>query len=182
VDTWLVLLRGINVGGKNVIPMQQLRSAFADMGFTDPQTYIQSGNALLGARTRPSAAGVRRIETGLSDVFGFDARVVVLDLAQMRRVVRDVPDDWDAADKEMRYNILFPVAGVKPRDVVASVSPKPAIEAVHAGAHAVYWSAPFATLTKTAMSRLSGHPVYRQVTVRNLNTTRKLLSLMEARA
>ena len=181
MDTWLVLLRGINVGGKNVIPMQDLRAAFADMGFTDPQTYIQSGNVILGSPRKPAAAAVRRIESGLSRAFGYDARVVVLDVAEMRRVVRDVPADWDAADKEMRYNVLFPVTGVRPQDVLAAVAPKPEVEAVHAGAHAVYWSAPFATLTRTAMIKLSGHPVYKQVTVRNLNTTLKLLSLMEAR-
>jgi uncharacterized protein (DUF1697 family) len=182
MHTWLVLLRGINVGGKNVIPMQDLRAAFAEMGFADPQTFIQSGNVLAGSAARPTAAGVRRIEAGLSAVFAYDARLVVLDRTQMRRVVRDVPADWDAANKDMRYNVLFPVTGVRPRDVVTSVAPKPDIEAVHGGAHAVYWSAPFATLTKTAMVKLSAHPVYQQVTVRNLNTTLKLLALMEARA
>jgi len=179
--TWLVLLRGINVGGKNVIPMQDLRTAFAEMGYADPQTYIQSGNVLVGASSRPSADDARRIETGLSAAFAYEARVVVLDLAQMRRVVKDVPGEWDARDTDIRYNVLFPVAGVRPRDVLASLSPNPGVEAVLGGAHAVYWSAPFATLTKTAMIKLSAHPVYRQVTVRNLNTTLKLLSLMEAR-
>jgi uncharacterized protein (DUF1697 family) len=182
MHTWVVLLRGINVGGKNVIPMQDLREVFARMGFAEPQTYIQSGNVLVGASAQPSAAGVGRIETGLSKAFGYDARVAVLDRAQMRRVVREVPPAWDASDKDMRYNVLFPVAGVRPRDVLASVSLKPDVEAVHGGAHAVYWSAPFATLTKTAMIKLSAHPIYQQVTVRNLNTTLKLLSLMESRA
>jgi uncharacterized protein (DUF1697 family) len=107
---------------------------------------------------------------------------VVLNTAQMRRVVDDVPADWDASNKEMRYNVLFPVAGVRPRDVLGSVQPKPDVETVSAGAHAVYWSAPFATLTKTAMIKLSALPVYKKVTVRNLNTTLKLLSLMEARS
>jgi uncharacterized protein (DUF1697 family) len=181
MHTWVVLLRGINVGGKNVIPMQDLRASFDQMGFADPQTYIQSGNVLIDAPSKPSATGVRRIESGLSEAFGYDARVVVLDRTQMRRVVRDVPSDWDDGNEDVRYNVLFPVEGVRPRDIVTSVSPRSDFEKVHAGAHAVYWSAPFATLTKTAMIKLSGHPVYQQITVRNLNTTRKLLSLMEAR-
>jgi len=181
MQTWLVLLRGINVGGKNVIPMRDLREALAEMGFADPQTYIQSGNVLVGAPSRPSADDARRLETGLSAAFAYEARVVVLDLPQMRRVIRDVPDDWDVGNSDIRYNVLFPVAGVRPRDVLAAVQPKPEVEAVHGGRHAVYWSAPFATLTKTAMIKLSAHPVYRQVTVRNLNTTLKLLTLMEAR-
>jgi uncharacterized protein (DUF1697 family) len=45
----------------------------------------------------------------------------------------------------------------------------------------VYWSAPFATLTRTSMSRFTQHPMYPEVTIRNLNTTLKLLELMQAR-
>jgi uncharacterized protein (DUF1697 family) len=182
MQTWLVLLRGINVGGNNVIPMKDLRASFVDMGFADPQTYIQSGNILIDAPSRPTPAAVAGIEGALSSSFGYAARVVVLNTSQMRRVVDDVPADWDASNKDMRYNVLFPVAGVRPRDVLASVRPKPDVETVGAGAHAVYWSAPFATLAKTAMVKLSAHPVYKQVTVRNLNTTLKLLTLMEARS
>ncbi len=181
MQTWVVLLRGINVGGKNVIGMHDLRQVFAELGYVDPRTYIQSGNVVLGARSRPGPTGVKRIETALSEAFGYNATVVIRNLAAMRTVVRDIPADWDPADATMRYNVLFPVDGLSPAAVVSSVRPKPGIEKVAAGAHAVYWSAPFSTLRKTAMVKLSGNPVYKQLTVRNLATTTKLLGLMEAR-
>jgi uncharacterized protein (DUF1697 family) len=53
---------------------------------------------------------------------------------------------------------------------------------VKAGTHALYWSAPFATLTKTAMIKLSGHADYGELTIRNLRTTQKLLGLMQTHA
>jgi len=181
MQTWLVLLRGINVGGNNVIPMADLRDAFADMGFDDPATYIQSGNVVVGAPGKPTAADVDRIEQGLSTRFGYAARVVVRDRAQMRRVLREMPAAWDQADTATRYYVLFPVAGVRARDVLRGATPKPEFATVKAGAYAVYWSAPFATITRTAMAKLPASPVYKQVTIRNLNTTRKMLALMEAR-
>jgi uncharacterized protein (DUF1697 family) len=181
MQTWVVLLRGINVGGKNVISMHDLRQLFSELGYIEPHTYIQSGNVVLGARSKPGSTGVKRIETALSEAFGYDATVVIRNLPTMRTVVRDIPADWDPADATMRYNVLFPVDGLSPAAVVSSVRPKPEVEAVVAGSHAVYWSAPFSTLRTTAMVKLSGNPVYKRLTIRNLATTTKLLGLMEAR-
>jgi uncharacterized protein (DUF1697 family) len=181
VDTWVVLLRGINVGGSNVIPMADLRAAFADMGFVAPRTYIQSGNVVVGSRRKPSAAAAKRIEAGLAERFGYAARIVVLDAAQMRRTVDEMPAAWRSPRSDVRYYVLFPVAGTSPTDIARAVTPKPAYETITTGAHAVYWSAPFATISRTSMSRLPGLPVYPRVTIRNRTTTLKLLALLEAR-
>jgi uncharacterized protein (DUF1697 family) len=102
VDTWVVLLRGINVGGNNIIPMAALRAAFADMGFVDPQTYIQSGNVVVGSRRRPSAAATRRIEAALAERFGYAARVVVLDTEQLRGSVDEMRGVWLSPDPDVR--------------------------------------------------------------------------------
>jgi uncharacterized protein (DUF1697 family) len=157
MQTIVVLLRGINVGGRNKISMKDLQRTFADLGFAEPTTFIQSGNVIAGSRTPNGPALVRTIERGLSDAFGYHARVVVLDLAQMKTVVRQIPKDWDVDDASMRYNVIFTT-------------------------HALYWSAPFETLTKTSMIKLSSHPSYGEVTIRNLRTTLKLLALMQAHA
>jgi uncharacterized protein (DUF1697 family) len=180
MHTIVSLLRGINVGGRNKIAMRDLKQTFADLGFVEPVTYIQSGNVVAGTRRANGPALVRTIERGLSDAFGYEARVVVLDLAQMRTVVRQIPKDWDVDDSSMRYNVIFPTSAISPKELRRRVSPKPDIEAAVAGNHALYWSAPFATATRTAMVKLSAHADYGELTIRNLRTTMKLLELMEA--
>ena len=100
----------------------------------------------------------------------------------MRTVVRQIPKDWDVDDAAMRYNVIFTTAAITPKELRGRVNPKPEIEAVTAGTYALYWSAPFATVTKTAMVKLSAHPDYGELTIRNLRTTRKLLDLMKAHA
>src|SRR3954471_12452232 len=154
MHTIVALLRGINVGGRNKIPMRDLQRTFADLGFVAPTTYIQSGNVVAGSRKANGPALVRTIESGLSDAFGYKARVVVLDLAQMKTVVRQIPKDWDVDDASMRYNVIFPTSAISPKELRRRVSPKPDIEAAVAGNHALYWSAPFATVGKTAMIKL----------------------------
>lgn len=181
MTTLLVLLRGINVGGRNKIGMTELRQAFADMGFAEPRTYIQSGNVVMGSRRANSPRTVAAIERALSETFGYEARVVVRDLAQMTTVVRQIPKDWDVGDASMRYNVLFTSHRLTPKQLIAQLKPKPNIESVRAGAQALYWSAPFATVTKTAMVKISAHPAYGELTIRNLRTTLALLDLMRGR-
>jgi uncharacterized protein (DUF1697 family) len=181
VGTLLVLLRGINVGGRNKIPMTDLRDAFVDMGFSEPTTYIQSGNVIIGSRRANGRKTVSAIERGLSEAFGYEARVVVRDLPQMRTVVRQIPKDWDVNDPSMRYNVLFTTHGLTAKELLAQVTPKPSFESARAGAQALYWSAPFETLTKTAMVKLSAHPAYQELTIRNLRTTLALFERMRDR-
>lgn len=180
MHTIVTLLRGINVGGRNKIAMRELQRTFGELGFVAPSTYIQSGNVVAGSRRANGAALVRTIERGLSGAFGYDARVVVLDLPEMRTVVRQIPKDWNVEDASMRYNVIFTTAAITPKELRRRVNPKPDIESAVAGTHALYWSAPFATATRTAMVKLSAHRDYGELTIRNLRTTMKLLELMEA--
>jgi uncharacterized protein (DUF1697 family) len=136
---------------------------------------------IVGSRRANNPKTIAVIERGLSDAFGYHARVVVRDLPQMTTVGRQIPDDWDVEDTSMRYNVIFTTHGMTAKQLLAQVGPKPTIETVRAGTQALYWSAPFETLTKTAMIKLSAHPAYPEITIRNLRTTLALLDLMRSR-
>ena len=66
---YVALLRGINVGGNNLIKMSELRSSFAGMGFNEVQTYIQSGNVVFSSKKMAKAKLEALIEKALSDAF-----------------------------------------------------------------------------------------------------------------
>ena len=178
MDTLLVLLRGINVGGNRLISMADLRNAFAGMGYVDPVTYIQSGNVIVGSRRPKSGRTTSTIERRLSEVFGYEARVVVRDAGELDRIVRGIPKTWDPADTSMRHNVLFLTDRVRAEEVVDPATLVAGIEALKVGDHVLYWSAPLRTLTRTTMVKLSSRPVYREMTVRNLRTTLRLFDLM----
>jgi uncharacterized protein (DUF1697 family) len=77
VRRYVALLRGINVGGKNPIPMPVLKATFEEHGFEDVRTYIQSGNVVFSAGAGSQAELTRRIERMLSAAFPYQASAVV---------------------------------------------------------------------------------------------------------
>jgi len=182
VDTLLVLLRGINVGGNRLIAMSDLREAFAGMGFVDPVTYIQSGNVIVGSRRPKSGRTASTIERRLSEAFGYGARVVVRDAGEVARIVRGIPKTWDPADATMRFNVLFLTDRIRAESVVDPSTLVTGIETLKVGDHVLYWAAPLRTLTRTAMVKLSSRPAYQEMTVRSLRTTLRLADLMRERA
>jgi len=88
VPTYAALLRGINVGGHNKVPMSALRAVVESLGHTDVTTYIQSGNVVFNSTKSVTSAALER---AINDEFGFDITVVLRTKAELRRVVKDNP-------------------------------------------------------------------------------------------
>lgn len=87
----VALLRGINVGGRNKVPMAQLRELVAGLGHADVATYIQSGNVVFSTAETDTAALATAFEEAIAAAFGVPARVVVLSREELARVARDNP-------------------------------------------------------------------------------------------
>ena len=177
-ERYLALLRGINVGGKNVIGKDDLRRCFEDLGFERVRTYIQSGNVLIRTAAEVDELNAR-VEQGLSDRFAYAARAVVLSHADYTAALAAAPPAWgEAAD--CRHNALFTLAGVTAAEVLAGLPPaKPDIDTIAAGPGVVFWSAPKDRITRSAFMKLPTLPVYRQVTIRNHNTVHRLAALLD---
>lgn len=176
---FLALLRGINVGGKNLIAKDDLRGCFEEAGYTSVRTYIQSGNILFRSVEVNVKELTTVIEAGLSDRFSYQARAVVLSYRKYKSAVESAPDDW-GNDEEQKHNALFTLDGVTPKSVLAQLPPsKTGIEKVTIAPGVIFWSVSKKQLGKTMMMKLSKSPVYQQVTVRNHNTVFKLRELFE---
>jgi uncharacterized protein (DUF1697 family) len=178
--TYVALLRGINVGGKNVIPMAALSRTFEGIGLSSVQTYIQSGNVLFQTADSDPRALETRVERALTKAHRYDAKVVVRSLEEMAGVVDGVPRAWKRADPTMRYNVLFLRHEIDTEEILDGLTPKSSIEQVSYRPGVLYWSAHTSDLGQTSMVKLSSKAIYRQLTVRNLNTTKKIFQLMKA--
>jgi uncharacterized protein (DUF1697 family) len=88
---YLALLRGVNVGGKNLVKMADVRAAFESMGFADVATYIASGNVLFRAPRQRREELAARIESELTRRFGVELKVVLLTEARLKAVVEGAP-------------------------------------------------------------------------------------------
>ena len=112
---YAALLRAANVGGRS-LAMAELRTLFADLGFTDVQTYVQSGNAVFTSRSK-RASGVRRtIEAGITERFGIDVPVMLRDHGELVAVLQSNPYAATGADPS-RLLVMFLDAAPKPETV-----------------------------------------------------------------
>ena len=176
---FLALLRGVNVGGKNIVPKDALRGCFEDMGFSSVRTYIQSGNILFRSANSDVPALTEAIEHALSGCFSYKARAVVLSRKSFRTAVDAAPEDWGQDDERM-HHALFTLAGARPEDILARLpSPRLEWETVTPGPGVIYWSVSRARPTRSTWVKLPGSPEYQKLTARNHNTVFRLRQLFE---
>ena len=141
---FLALLRGLNVGGQNVL--------------------FRSGETGLGALTRA-------IEERLSERLSNPVQAVVFTRARYRAAVAAAPETWGRND-DRKHNALFPLRGATPQRVVKQLPvPKPDIEALATGPGVIFWSLSKQHQNRTTWMKLAAAPVYRHVTVRNHRTS-----------
>jgi len=89
--THVALLRGINVGGRNKVPMAELRQVVTSLGHTGVTTYIQTGNVLFSTAGTSTKELASAVESAIADAFGIRASVVVLTRDELAKVLQDNP-------------------------------------------------------------------------------------------
>jgi uncharacterized protein (DUF1697 family) len=173
----VALLRGINVGGKTLVKMADLKTCMEALGLDNVSTYIASGNVLFESGERDGAKLERKIERAIEQRFRLPVKVVVLDRAAYTRVVKAIPKSW-VGDASLRANVAFVRRGTDAKQVVRELQPDTAIEEVRAINGAILWATKREALNRSVMRKLIGGAAYKELTVRNLNTTLKLHDLL----
>jgi uncharacterized protein (DUF1697 family) len=178
VNVFVALLRGVNVGGNNMISMRELKQSFEAIGFTQVSTYINSGNVIFTTKETDPRKLEIKIERMLSKDFQLDSKVVLRSLTEMEQLVGSLPKSWTGA-ADWRYNVMFLRHTIDNEKILEELTPKVETEQVVYRPGTVLWSAPVADVNQTNMQKLSSRKIFREMTVRNLNTTKKLSELMK---
>ena len=180
MTTYIALLRGINVAGKNLIKMPALKAAFEEDGFGDVATYIQSGNVLFAGAGARTTELTDRIETLLAEAFDYVPTVVVRNRTQLRAIVDRTPKGFGTEPAKYRYDVVFLKEPLTAKVAMKSLQLKPGVDEAHAGTGVLYLSRLDARATQSRLNKIASSPIYPSVTIRNWNTTTKLLSLMRS--
>jgi uncharacterized protein (DUF1697 family) len=178
---YLALLRGINVGGHNIIKMADLKACFEDMGCMEVATLIQSGNVVFRSEEAGAARLMSQIEQALSARFAYASRVVVLTHAQLARIVERAPDGFGERPDSHKYDVIFLRKPLTAAEAMKSVSLKVGVDTAQAGNGVLYFSRLAGKLTQSHLSKIVTLPAYQSMTIRNWNTTTKLFALMESK-
>jgi uncharacterized protein (DUF1697 family) len=159
--------------------MPALKASFEAGGFEEVATYIQSGNVLFRTARSSAATLTRRIEEMLNAAFDYRASVVVRSHSQMRAVVQGAPRGYGTDAARHLHDVIFLKEPLTAQAALKSVPTKEGVDEVYAGRGVLYCSRLRSRATQSHMSRVVSLPIYQSMTIRNWNTTTRLLRMMD---
>jgi uncharacterized protein (DUF1697 family) len=180
MNTYVILIRGINVGGKNKVSMTGLKKCLEELGFSKVSTYIASGNVIVASDKRPDAIQAQ-IEKALPERFKLDSeliRVLVLTRKQLQAIIENKPKGFGEHPEKYHSDVIF-LMGIDAAEAMAVFAPREGVDTVWPGDGVIYSQRLSAQRTKSRLNKIVGTPAYQSMTIRNWNTTTKLLKLLE---
>ncbi|PSL41516.1 uncharacterized protein (DUF1697 family) [Planomicrobium soli] len=175
---YVALLRGINVGGNNKVDMKKLKQVFEEAGMSSVKTYINSGNIIFTDTNRSKKEITAVLEEAIYSHFDLQIKVLVYSFDEFKPIAEAIPAEW-TNDTEMKSDVLFLWEEVDTESVLDALTVKPEIDTVYYVQGAVLWSVDRNNVTKSGMAKIIGTPLYKLVTIRNINTARKLYAMMQ---
>ncbi|MCA9367439.1 DUF1697 domain-containing protein [Candidatus Kaiserbacteria bacterium] len=174
MNTYVALLRGINVGGNKKVSMAELRELFSNLGFSNVRTYINSGNVLFDGKQ----VSMKAIEMAIKQRFGFAVPTLVVPVSSLRAVVKATPEMWHN-DQLQKVDVLFLWPPYNTKTVLKTMPLVAGVDETLFVAETVVWRVERTKQNKSYMQKgFIGSEVYRHMTARNINTVRKLVSLV----
>ncbi len=171
---YVALFRGINVGGKNSLPMQDLRDILSSLGCENVRTYIQSGNAVFSSASEPGKLS-REIKAAIDERFGFVPEVLLLGTTRLRSIAAANPfPDAESEPKSLHVSFLSQAATDPDLDTLNSI--KAPSEQFELTDHALYLYAPDGIGRSKFAARVE-RCLGVAATGRNWNTVAKLIEL-----
>ena len=166
---YVSLLRGINVGGNNIIKMVDLKECFNDMEFAN----------VLFTASESTEALERKIEKTLSKKFRYHARAIVLSQRKLESIVQRAPKGFGEEPEKYRYDVVFIKKPLTTAKAMQAVETRDGVDNAYLGQHVLYFKRLVAKATQSRFSKIGSKPEYQQMTIRNWNTTTRLLSLLD---
>ena len=174
---YVALLRGINVGGNHKVEMPRLKVVFEGLGLRDVVTYINSGNVIF-RKDDAEVGNVGDIERAIETEFGFLVPVVVRSRDQIMETSKAINSEW-LNNAEMKTDVMFLWDEIDSPDLLKSITIRPEVESLVYTPGALVWNVDRQHISNGAVIELAKGSLYKKMTIRNCNTVRKLLTMME---
>jgi uncharacterized protein (DUF1697 family) len=172
---YVALLRGINVGGNRKVPMADLRALFEILGFQDVMTYINSGNVVFSSANRPHREA---IESALLDRYGFAIDTLILTADEVRTIAEAIPAEWTNDRQIEKSDVIYLLGDANNSGTLDAMNRLAPSETLIYVDHAILANISREYQSRSSLLKIVGIPLYSQVTIRNVNTARKLAELV----
>jgi uncharacterized protein (DUF1697 family) len=168
----VALLRGINAGKINRIDMKNLRILFESLGYSNVSTYINSGNVIFESEKKPSKIR-SEIESGLKRRLGLDIPIIIKTKFEMKSIADSIPKAW-LNDSKQRTDVAYLFNSIDSEKILSELPVNTKYIKVGYTKGALYWNVKRRELYKSRLNKLISHRLYQSMTIRNINTARKL--------
>jgi uncharacterized protein (DUF1697 family) len=178
MNTYVILLRGVNVGGKNKISMTELKRRLEEEGFDHVTTYLNSGNVILKSKLGAKTLS-QKIESVLSEKFNSPAiKVLALTHKQLQAVIDKKPEGFGEEPNKYYSDAIF-LMDIDAAEAMPVFNPREGVDKVWSGDGVIYSQRLSAQRTKSRLSKIAATPVYKSMTIRSWSTTTKLLEILK---
>lgn len=157
--------------------MARLRDMFDRVGASEVRTYINTGNVIFD-HDQDDADLAPRLEAAIAEDFGLDIRVLLRSLEAMTALAAALPPTWNN-DSTMKCDVMFLWDEIDSPEVLDRLAIREGIDEVVYVPGALIWKVDRDLVTRSGMMQLVGTKLYKAMTLRNVNTVRKLVELME---
>lgn len=175
---YVALLRGINVGGNNKVEMVKLKALFRELGFRNVTSYINSGNIIFEDGSKTQIELEQLIESSMHKNIGFEVKVLVRDRNNILSITKTLPSTW-ANDQSMKCDVMFLWPNVDKANILDQLPVNPGVDEVKYTNGTILWHIDRKNATKSGAQKLVGTDLYKNMTIRNVNTVRKIALLMK---
>ena len=176
---YISLLRGINISGKNKVPMAELRKCFEALDFMEVKTCLNSGNVIFSCKDTDATELVNRIERMIQHLFSLNIPVFVIPQEELADILRHTPDWWGTENQEIYDNLIFILPPATFPDVYHEIgAPKAGLEQIQEYQSVVFWSFSRKEYQKTNWwPKTASVPLGSKLTIRTANTIRKIVKM-----
>ena len=176
---YIALLRGINISGKNKVPMAELRKCFETLDFMEVKTCLNSGNVIFSCKNTEAAELVNRIERMIQHQFSLNIPVFVIPQEELADILRHAPDWWGTENQEIYDNLIFILPPATFPDVYYEIgAPKEGLEQIQEYQSVVFWSFSRKEYQKTNWwPKTARADIGSKLTIRTANTVRKIVCM-----
>lgn len=176
---YIALLRGINISGKNKIAMSELKKCFAELGFAEIVSYLNSGNVIFSSAIEDKDVLSNKVQLMIKDRFHLEIPVFIILQEELAELLKNAPDWWRDDNREIYDNLIFLLPPLSYEEFYDEIGvPKAEYESVYHYKNVVFWSFSRKDYQKTNWwSKTAGSGVSGRITIRTANTVRKIAGM-----
>lgn len=176
---YIALLRGINISGKNKIPMAELKSCFIELDFIDVFTYLNSGNVIFSADEQSEIVFADKIKVMIQERFELDIPVFVITQEELKALLSEAPVWWGTDNKELYDNLIFVMPPAISEIITEKIGePTKELEQICICKNAIFWSFDRKNYAKANWwKKTASTGIGEMITIRTANTLKKIVGM-----